>query len=124
MNEILTFGRFFRGLRIRRGKTLREFCLENGFDAGNMSKLERDRLAPPHDRKKLERYAEALGVVEGSDEWYQFFDLAAIAAGRIPPALLTDQEVVARLPLVFRTLRNRKVDESLIDGLIETIRRS
>jgi len=119
-----SFGDFFRALRVEREETLRQFCLKNGFDAGNISRLERGRLPPPRSREKLDEYAKGLGLEEGSDDWYKFFDLAAISAGRIPPAILSDEEVVARLPLVFRTLANRQVDGDELDRLIELIRRS
>jgi transcriptional regulator with XRE-family HTH domain len=124
MAKRANFGELFKELRIRKGDSLREFCLKNGFDAGNISKLERGRLPPPHAREKLEQYARALSLAEGSDEWYEFFDLAHIGAGRIPPALLNDSEVMARLPLVLRTLQNQQVDGEELERLIDLIRRS
>ena len=119
-----SFGELFKRLRIQKGETLREFCVKHGFDPGNISRLERGRLPPPQAREKLEQYAEALEVREGSDEWYEFFDLAYISAGRIPPALMGDAEVLARLPLVLRTLKNEQVDSAELDRLITLIRRS
>ena len=119
-----TFGSFFKQLRVNQRRTLREFCLEHGLDPGNLSRLERDRQPPPQSREKLEQYARALGIQEGGDDWYEFFDLAAVGAGRIPDALLSDEGVVARLPLVFRTLRQQRVDGDQLDELIELIRRS
>ena len=124
MPRTATFGEFFRQLRIQRRETLRGFCRRNGLDAGNMSKLERGRLRPPQSHEKLEQYAAALGIPEGSDDWYMFFDLAYVAAGRIPPALLTDEQVMARLPLVFRTLNKKRVDDDELERLIDLIRRS
>ena len=119
----MTFGRFFRELRVRQGKTLRRFCLENGFDPVNLSVLERDRLAPPKAREKLEAYASALGLRGGSDDWYAFFDLAATAAGRTPPALLSEQEALSRLPLLCPSLMDRQVDGGNVGRLLESIRR-
>ncbi len=124
MSEALTFGAFFKELRIRQQKTLRQFCLENGFDPGNTSKIERGRLEPPQSREVLERYALALGIPRDSDDWQMFFDLAAASAGRIPPDLQSDAEIVARLPLVFRTLRGQQPDGERLQKLIELIRRS
>lgn len=118
-----TFGQFFKELRIKRGKTLRQFCLEHSLDPGNTSKLERGRLPPPRSRERLEEYAYALGIQEGSDDWYEFFDWAAVSRGVIPPALLNDQEVLARLPLVFRVLDGQRVTLEQVDELIEFIRR-
>lgn len=116
------FGQFFKSLRLARGFTLRRFCREKGFDASNMSKMERGLLVPP--RATLERYARALGLKEGSDEWLTLFDLAALARGEIPRDLLSDEEVLEKLPLVFRTARGEKLTEAQKSALIELVRRS
>jgi len=115
------FGDYFKDLRIARGKTLRRFCLENGFDASNLSKMERGLLAPPP-HETLEKYAKCLDIEEGSKEWYTLFDLAAAARGEIPSDILSDEELVAKLPLVFRTVRGEKVPRDQLDQLIEVIR--
>jgi len=119
-----TFGELFKRLRIESGHTLRQFCLNHGFDPGNISKLERGRLAPPKSREKLQEYARALGVEEGSGDWFEFFDRAAACSGEIPKDILSDEELVGKLPLVFRTLRGEKLSEKQMKELIETIRRS
>ena len=117
-----SFGAFFKACRIKAGMTLREFCLRNGFDPGNLSRMERGLLPPPRAHDKLEEYASALGLKKGSDQWYEFFDLAAAEAGRIPQDLLSDKEVVEKLPVVFRTLRGEKISDANLDALIEKIR--
>lgn len=121
-----TFGEFFAALRRDgTGLSLREFCDSHAFDAGNISKLERGRLAAPQSRAVLERYAAALGLKSGADDWYQFFDLAAAEAGRIPDDLLNDAEVAKKLPVLFRALRDDSVDdEAKLRELVEIIRRA
>ncbi len=119
-----TFGAYFKDLRIKRGVTLRSFCREHGFDPGNISKLERGRFGPPGSEEKLAEYAHALGVKRGSDEWYEFFDRAAAERGRIPNDLLSNDEVLGKLPVLFRTLRGAKVDRATLDALVERIRRA
>src|SRR5690348_16175371 len=117
------FGEFFARMRRERtGLSLREFSAQHGFDAGNLSKLERGRLAAPESREVLERYAHALGIGDGSSEWYEFFDLAAAERGRIPEDLLDDEAVVGKLPILFRTLRGERVTDEQLRGLIEIIR--
>jgi transcriptional regulator with XRE-family HTH domain len=103
------FGDFFKKKRLRIGKTLRQFSLENGLDPGNISKIERGILPPPQSREKLSHYAKCLGIVEGSDEWLEFFDIARTDAGRIPEDLLVDKNIVAKLPLLFRTIKGQKL---------------
>ena len=115
------FGAFFKKKRLESGLSLRQFCLEHGLDPGNMSKLERGRLSPPqHD--KLEEYARLLGIPEGSGDWYRFFDLAAAEAGRIPQDILSDEEVVEKLPILFRALRREGSWDEKLDELVEKVR--
>jgi transcriptional regulator with XRE-family HTH domain len=118
------FGTFFKELRIAQKVTLRQFCETHGYDPGNVSKLERGLLAPPESDAKLTEYAKALKIRRGSDTWYQFFDLARAARGKLPPEILRKRDVVARLPLLFRTLRGQKVSERKLNELIEMIRRA
>jgi len=117
-----TFSACFKDLRLKTGLTLREFCLKHQLDPGNLSRLERGLVPPPQGREKLEEYAGFLGLKKGSDAWYQFFDLAAAEVGRIPEDVMSDAQVVAKLPLLFRTLRGQKVPEGELNELIRTIR--
>lgn len=118
------FGDFFRAMRTKRRLSLREFCLANEFDPGNISRLERGLLPPPEAREKLEAYARALRLKKGSDDWYTFFDLAAAERGRIPEDVLSDAELVDKLPALFRTLRGQRVDDKTLDDLVDRIRRA
>ena len=118
------FGQLFKKLRIKQHKTLRQLCLENGFEPSNVSRIERGLLPPPRSTEKLTRYAEALGIRRGTDEWLEFFDLAAVEAGRLPRDVLSDAEVAAKLPVFFRTIRNRRIEGESLDALVERIRKA
>ena len=118
------FGAFFKELRIGRKLTLRRFCEAHGYDPGNISKLERGLLPPPESEAKLAEFARAFRIRRGSDAWYQFFDLARAARGKLPPEVLRQRDVVARLPLLFRTLRGQKVSAEKLDELIAMLRRA
>lgn len=120
----VTFGEFFKEKRIALRKTLRQFCAENRLDPGNISKLERGLMPPPQGSEKLEEYARYLQIKKGSDDWYQFFDLARIEAGRIPDELLRDEAVVSSLPILFRTLRGKKISDKKLEKLVELIKKS
>jgi transcriptional regulator with XRE-family HTH domain len=124
MTAKLTFGEFFKEKRIALRKTLRQFCAENKLDPGNISRLERGLMPPPQGSDKLEEYARYLQIKKGSDDWYQFFDLARIEAGRIPDELLRDEAVVASLPILFRTLRGKKISDKKLEKLMELIKKS
>jgi transcriptional regulator with XRE-family HTH domain len=124
MKPKLVFGDFFKKKRIEKGLTLRSFCLINGFDPGNISKLERGLLAPPNSRDKLEEYAKALNLKPGSEDWVEFFDRAAACKGEIPLEIMSDAKLVQKLPLIFRTIRGTKVTDKQLGELAELIRKS
>ncbi|MBC7349702.1 MAG: helix-turn-helix transcriptional regulator [Candidatus Aminicenantes bacterium] len=119
-----TFGEYFKAKRIEKGFTLREFCKKYGLDPGNISKLERGLLPPPASREKLEEYATFLGLKKGSDEWLEFFDRAAASRGELPKDFLDDDEVLKALPIIFRTIRGKKVSREMLNELIDKIRRT
>ena len=118
-----SFGAFFKSLRKKKRITLREFCIRASADPANISRLERSTMPPPQDTDILERYAKALGIDMGSDDWYIFFDLAAADRGIIPKDLMTDRDVVKMLPLFFRTLRGQKPTKEEMQKLIDKIRK-
>ena len=98
------FGEFVKGLRVRGGMTLRGFCLENGVDAGNWCRMEGGVVKPPGHRV-LEGYGKMLGLEEGSEGWYRMLDLGAAGRGEVPADLMSDAELVKKLPVVFCCLR-------------------
>jgi transcriptional regulator with XRE-family HTH domain len=118
------FAAYFQALRKQGRITLRAFCEAAGADPGNISRMERRSIPPPQDREILGRYAGALGLKEGSDAWYLFFDLAAADRGVIPHDLMQDPELAKALPAFFRTLRGQKPTESEMRSVIEKIRKS
>src|SRR5713101_1542862 len=118
------FGANLKKLRISIGLTLRAFCIKNGLDPGNYSRLERGLLAPPRSEEKLKEYARALGLKRGTDEWLEFFDQAAASRGELPKDILSDAQVVEKLPVLFRTIRGSQISAKKLDELVERIRRS
>ncbi len=118
------FGDFFKTKRIEAGFTLREFCKVHKLDPGNLSRMERGLLKPPSSKEKLEEYASYLGIEKGSNDWYEFFDLAAACRGEIPDEILDDEELLKHLPVIFRTIREKKVSKKKLEELIEIIRRA
>jgi transcriptional regulator with XRE-family HTH domain len=117
------FAAMLKRIRIAKAVTLREFCLTNGFDPGNYSRLERG-LYPPPTPEHLEKYARALGLAPGSDKWLELFDLAATCRGELPSDLMANDRVVEKLPVLFRTMRAKQVSPAQLDALIDEIRRS
>jgi len=117
------FGEFFSEKRKALGKTLREFCRENGFDAPNLSRIERGLQSPPQSKGLRLQYASALGIKEGSDDWLEFCDLATISAGKIPDHIVSDKELMSQVPILFRSIKREGIDKEKIDELLEALKK-
>jgi transcriptional regulator with XRE-family HTH domain len=122
--EQFKFGSYLKSLRIERKISLREFSINAKADPGNVSRIERGVLSPPQNREILVRFASALGLTEGSDEWYALFDHAAADRGLIPADILQNDRIVYFLPAFFRTLRGTKPTDEEMGKIIELIRKS
>jgi len=71
----------------------------------------------------LSVYASALGIKEGSDDWLDFCDLAAISAGKIPTDIVSDKELLPAVPVLFRSIRKEGIEKEKIQELLETIKK-
>jgi transcriptional regulator with XRE-family HTH domain len=120
----MRFGEMVRERRKQLRLGLREFAQRAGMDPGNLSKIERGRLGAPQSEEILDRICEALEWRLGSDAANALKDQAAIENGQIPAAVLQDEVVMAKVPLLLRTLQNRKLEPEQIDRLIDLIRKA
>ncbi|MGO8670245.1 MAG: helix-turn-helix domain-containing protein [Capsulimonadaceae bacterium] len=117
------FGEHIKRLRLDRDISLRAFCAASGVESSNYSKMERGLLPPPSEPAKLEPFRIALGLPKDDPEWRELTRLASIDRGEIPRHILTDKELVGKLPAFFRTLEGDPVDEDTLNELIAAIRR-
>jgi len=120
--EPTTFGEFFRSKRVSAGLTLRRFCELHHFDPANVSRWERNLLPPPKAEESLCNIAHALNLQEGTNDWQFFFDLAAASLGVLPADLRGREDMVARMPLVFRTLRGEALTDEKLRELYNAIK--
>ena len=120
----MDFGEFFKMKRMEKRLTLRKFCIDNGFDPGNISKTERGLLAPPQTDGRLAEYAKALGLKKGSEDYVKFTDLAAAGNRTFAPKYISKTELLNKLPVLFRTLDNKKLTEDKLDSIIRYIEAS
>jgi transcriptional regulator with XRE-family HTH domain len=120
MESRKTFGGFFKEKRMSLGLTLRQFCEKHKLDAGNISRIERGVSPAPKADEILRKHAKFLHLKEASDDWYLFFDLAASEAGKLPKELM-EKELIARMPVLFRTLRGKRLSKDKFDKLIKLI---
>lgn len=118
----MNFGETVRERRRHLRVGLREFAQRAGIDPGNLSKIERGRLAAPQAEEILDRICAALEWERGSDEANALKDLAAVENGQIPKDVLSDEVVMAKVPLLLRTVQNKQLEADELDRLIELIK--
>jgi transcriptional regulator with XRE-family HTH domain len=75
MIKDMSFGALLREVRLKNKVTLRQYCLQRGLDIGNVSKLERNLIAPPNDNTKLLKYLNGLKYTSLE---YEFLLTAAV----------------------------------------------
>jgi len=119
-----TFGTFVRDRREQQRVSLRHFCQELNFDPSRWSKVERGVLQPPSDDGTLKTIAKLLSIKLNSPDWSKLRDLAVLGRGEIPKDIMEDEELVACLPMVFRTLRREKPSKDQLLSLADLIRHS
>jgi len=118
-----TFGNFFKQKRISLGLSLRELCRIYEVDPGNISKLERGLAKPPQSQEMLAKYAAMLKIEEDSEEWREFSDLAATSAGKIPDDVISNEEIMNALPVLFRTARKESLNKETLMKLVSSIKK-
>ena len=116
----MKFHELFKKKRIEIG-TVREFAKRAGLDVAYVSRLENGVTLPPKDSEKLAKLALSVNIVEGSEEWQEFMDLAAVAKNELPEDLKDDERIASVLPAFYRTLRNKELDEEELRRLLDLI---
>jgi len=115
------FGALITAQRAHLRLTLRDCALRAGIDPGNLSKIERGKLAPPQDESLLLRLVDAIELT-GTDEGQRLLDVASVQNGRIPSDIASNERLIAALPLLLRTVNNRQLDDARVENLIKMIR--
>lgn len=121
MESVESFGSFVERRRHQLGKSLRGFCRANGEDAANWSKMERGVLAPPKNSERLRDIAEMLELDDSALR--QMSDLAYAENGRVPPEIMNDEQLVRKLPVLFRTMRGDPPSDNDLREIASIVRR-
>ncbi len=118
-----TFGAYLKKLRLEKGIGLRAFAKSADILPSNLCHLEMGRQNPPQEWAK--KAAKALGLKEDSPQWGKFFDLAA-RPGEFAVDVkdyFSEAEIAEELPVMARTIKNRKLTREDIEKLIKDIKK-
>jgi hypothetical protein len=53
----------------------------------------------------------------------EFCDLATISAGKIPSGIVANKELMAEVPVLFRSIRKEGVEKERIQELLEALKK-
>ncbi len=119
----MKFCDYFKQKRVALG-TVRKFAKDNDYDPAYISRLENGITMPPKEKLKLKKLGESIGLQEGTKDWSEFLDLAAVAKSEIPEDLKNDARISTVLPAFYRTLRNETLDKNEAEMLLKLIKES
>ena len=118
------FGGYLRVCRLKAGYGLRVFAEAIEMQPSNLSNVEHGRITPPQDLEALTRIAETLGFQEGSRERERLFDLAVAAKRqKLPADVAAFAAKTPGIPVILRTLQNRRLSRKEIENLTRYINR-
>ncbi len=116
------FSDLLKSYRLRAGYGLRQFAELIGDASGNYAHRESGKRGAWTDAEKLRSVASALGLRDGSVDWYAFFT-AALGPGRLPPDIehMTDKPAI---PMLMRTIDELQLTDDELLKLVEDLRKS
>ena len=121
-NAVAAFGELLKASRKKAGKTARVTAIEAGMQPSNYCRLEYGTLRPPQAKPKLDRLADAVGILPNTPERTSFYDLAATANHSIPMDLAEIISTDDAIPLMLRTLGKKKLTKRQIDEIVKLVR--
>lgn len=119
-----TFGPYLRKLRLERRIGLRAFAKAIGVLPSNLCHIESGIHNAPRNEKLLRRIVKTLKLKAGSAEYEQLFNLSA-RAGELPADVkeyFCEKDLMGELPVMARTIKNKKLTRKDIEKLIEDIK--
>lgn len=119
------FGTYLKKIRLEKGFGLRRFAKLIAILPSNLCHIETGRQSPPQDMAWLKKVIHVLGIKEGSAEWDKFFELQA-KRGEIPADVkqyLVQKNALDVVPLMARTIKNKKLTRKDIEKLIDDIQK-
>jgi transcriptional regulator with XRE-family HTH domain len=120
-NAVVAFGEFLKEQRKKIGLTSRKIALGAGMQPSNYCRMENGTLKPPQDAERLKTLYKSLKLEADAEKSARFYDLAAEANNATPLDLA---EIISRdeaIPLMLRTIGNRRLSQDEIEGIIALI---
>jgi transcriptional regulator with XRE-family HTH domain len=115
----LTFGECLRALRIKREISMRKLAKELKMDVGNLSKIENGKLKAPMKEQFIDDITEILKL--DSEERQDLIDISSHENGEYPRDIKEMLKEHNYIPILLRTISNKKLSDEEIRELTKTI---
>lgn len=118
------FGTYLKKIRLEKGYGLRKFAKLINILPSNLCHIETGRQSPPRSTEWLKKVLKVLGIKEGGEEWNKFFELQT-KRGEIPADVkeyFIQKNALDAVPLMARTIKNKKLTRKQIEQIIDDIK--
>lgn len=119
------FGGYLKKLRLEKRIGLREFARLIGILPSNLCHIESGKHSVPQNPEFLKKVVKTLGLKESDSETEKLYNLAT-KHGEIPADVreyMCEQDIMGALPVMARTIKNKKLTRKDIEKLIEDIKK-
>ncbi|NPV01775.1 MAG: helix-turn-helix domain-containing protein [Brevinematales bacterium] len=117
----MKFGEYLKLIRLENEITLRRLAKTTGIDAAYLSRVERSVSPAPQKADILNKLIEALKV--SGEQETKFRDLSAAENGEYPNDIKNELKENRAIPILLRTINNKKLTDQEIKDLTELINR-
>ena len=115
----MRFGEYLKSLRMEKELSLRDLAKKSDMDFANLSRIERDLASPPQRLEVLDKLVDALEL--SSEQKQRLLDLSAVENGVYPFDVKEDLGKHPNLPILLRTISNKKLSADQILELTDRI---
>ncbi len=113
------YGQMVRDKRIEIEMSLRDLSAITGIDVGYLSRVERESVAPPQSEEILDAIHEALKLTKAEQK--TFNDQSSFDNERFPKGVADKLKDVQGIPMLLRTVANKKPSSDDIQDIIKYI---
>lgn len=114
------FGQTIEEIRKSSSITLKQLSRDIGFDPSYISRIERGKKKPSD--KFVDAFTSYFAIETGTETYKKIKDSASIARAEIPDYVMSEKDIVDRLPMLFRTITGSKIEEDALDDLINLLK--
>ncbi len=108
----MKYGEMLRELRTQKGITLRELANNSDIDVAYLSRVERCTIPPPQKSELINAINDGIGAT--IEEKKNLADQASIDNEQFPKDIAKDIKDIVGIPLLLRTVANKKMTEEQI----------